>query len=165
VASELHNRQIADSVRRDADKRLSTRERFLVHVDDYPWFAFSRTVLGYLILLLYHRLFSKGDPEWFLIAWFLGVLIGLRVVPALFRKIFPFSKELKAIWAERRQIGKRYDSYQWRKLIWLGLGMVCYVALSGTVNVFDGLLAAFCVVSGGMGTLVWQNVCGEFAPE
>jgi hypothetical protein len=75
----------------------------------------------------------------------------------VFRKVFPFSKEVKGIWAERREIAKRYDSYQWRKLIWFGIGMACYVVLSGTWNVVVVALTAFCVVGGGIGVFVWRK--------
>lgn len=55
----------------------------------------------------------------------------LRLVPAVLRRIFPFSSEAKDLWFQRRNLGKRYDSYQWQKLFWLGLGMLPYAFRRG----------------------------------
>jgi len=41
---------------------------------------------------------------------FIGLLVALRVGPAVLRMVLPFSRETKDIWFRRRQIAKRYDS-------------------------------------------------------
>jgi hypothetical protein len=136
--------------------KLPIHERFIALLDAYPWSALYRIGLGYVISLLYYRMLSKDDSGWFLVLWFLSLLIALRLLPAVFRKVLPLSREVKAIWEKRRQAAKRYDSYQWRKLIWFGIGMACYVGISGIWNVFIGTLAAFCIISGGLGFIFWR---------
>ena len=137
--------------------QLPAYERLILLIEQYPCSAFYRIGLGCVLPLLYCRISSKEDSEWFLILWFLSCLFAIRLFPAVFRKVFPFSKEVKGIWAERREIAKRYDSYQWRKLIWFGIGMACYVVLSGTWNAVVVALTAFCVVGGGIGVFVWRK--------
>jgi len=137
--------------------QLPAYERITLRIEQYPWSGFYRIGLGCVLPLLYCRISSKGVSEWFLVLWFLSCLFALRLFPAVLRNVFPFSKEVKGIWAERREIAKRYDSYQWRKLIWFGIGMACYVVLSGTWNAVVVALTAFCVLGGGIGVFVWRK--------
>jgi hypothetical protein len=109
--------------------------------------------------LLYYRTSSKEDSGWFLVLWFLCVLIALRVLPAVFRKLLPFTREVEAIWAQRRRAAKRYDSYQWSKLFWFGIGMACYVAVSGGWDGILGALTVFCTIGGGVGFAFWRIRC------
>src|SRR5690348_15105087 len=125
--------------------QLSFHEHMILRLDRYPWSALYRIGLGYAIPLLYFRTFSKENPEWLLLPWFLCCLIALRVFPAILRKVLPFTREVKAKWAERRGIAKLYDSYQWRKLLWFGTGMAGYVALSGSRSATVGSLTIFCL--------------------
>ena len=60
----------------------------------------------------------------------LAGLFLLRLVPAALRRLLPFSTETQDVWRERRRLGKRYDSYQWRKLLWIGLGISLNVLFS-----------------------------------
>jgi hypothetical protein len=73
----------------------------------------------------------------------------------------PFTNEARAIWIERLQIAMRYDCYQWRKLIWLEIGMACYEGVSGTWNGIVGALTAFCTnyIGGGLGFAFWRKEC------
>ena len=128
-------------------------------IDQYPWGALYRIGLGYVIPLIYHLIFSKEDSGWFLVLWFLCCLIAFRVLPMVLRKLLPFTKEAREIWIERRKIAKRYDSYQWRKLFWLGIGMACYVAASGAWDGIVGALTAFCIIGGGLGVVFWWRRC------
>jgi len=139
--------------------QLPAYEGIMPLIDQYPWGALYRIGLGYVIPLLYYRIFSKEDSGWFLVLWFLCFLIALRVLPAVLRKLLPFTREARAIWIERREIAKRYDSYQWRKLIWFGTGMACYVAISGAWDGIVGALTAFCIIGGGLGFVFWRNRC------
>ncbi len=98
-------------------------ERFLVRLDSGPWAAVSRAVLGFAMLPAFRRIAAGDDQVWISLALFVALLIGLRVIPALLRGVLPFSAETRSIWVQRRQIAKRYDSYQWQKLLWIGLGL------------------------------------------
>ena len=51
-----------------------------------------------------------------------ALLVALRVVPAIARRPFHFGRHAGE-WFTRRRIAKKYDSYQWRKLLWIGIGL------------------------------------------
>jgi len=139
--------------------KLPTHERLISLLDADPWSAFYRIGLGYVIPLLYYRTPLRESSGWLLVLWFLVFLITLRLLPAVFRKVLPFGREVKAIWTQRRQAAKRYDSYQWRKLIWFGIGMVCWVEISWTWNAYIIALTAFCILGGGLGHVIWRYTC------
>jgi hypothetical protein len=109
------------------------------------------------MLPLFYSLFGKDDSGWYVVLWFISVLLALRLLPAVFRKALPFSREVRDIWIERRQTAKRFDSYQWRKLIWLGIGLAGYAVLSKNSGGIVGALTVFCLLSGGVGTLIWRR--------
>lgn len=136
---------------------LPVHERIILLIDRYPLSALYRIGLGYGFPLLYYRISSKESSEWLVVLWFLSCLLGLRIFPAISRKVLPFSRDVKQIWVERREMAKRYDSYQWRKLIWFGIGLTGYVASSGIWNEPVCTLAVFCLVAGGVGTLFWRK--------
>ena len=96
---------------------LRAQEKFLVRIDQPPWDALYRIGVGYVMLPVFYQFFGNNHPGWYLVTWFLGVLCALRVLPAVFRKALPFSREVRDLWAERRQVAKHCDSYQWQKLV------------------------------------------------
>ncbi len=101
-------------------------EQLLIDLDSDGWSSISRVALGLAILPAFRALSGGNNRPLTFAALFLGVLVALRVVPAVLRRILPFSAEAKAIWAERRNIARQYDSYQWQKLFWIGLGLLPY---------------------------------------
>jgi len=86
------------------------------------------------------------------------LLIGLRVGPAVLRKLLPFSAEAKQIWLDRRQIAKKYDSYQWQKLFWVGLGLLPYANAGGGLKAGEMVLTAICLIRGCAGLLIWRRI-------
>jgi hypothetical protein len=80
----------------------------------------------------------------------------MRVAPAVVRQAVPFGETLRTTWSERRQLAKRFDSYQWQKLLWIGLGMTLFVWQSGRQSTPVVALALFSVVSGAMGLGFWR---------
>ena len=139
--------------------KLATHEHLIALLDTYPWSALYRIGLGFVIALLYYRTHSKDEAEWPFVVWFLSLLIALRLLPAVFRRLLPFSREVQAIWEQRRRATKHYDCYQWRKLIWFGIAMACYMGISGSWTAFLGTLTAFCIIGGGWGLVLWRNRC------
>jgi hypothetical protein len=107
--------------------------------------------VGVVMLPLFSRLSGGNTSDWWLIVWFVGALFALRLIPAVLRKILPFSPETKAVWYKRRQDAKRYDSYQWKKLLWIGIGLAGYVCVWDEPRSMGGALAVFCLASGGLG--------------
>jgi hypothetical protein len=133
-------------------------ERFLVDLDSGPPGAVSRVVLGLCIPPAFRMLSGSADRIWIDLVLFLALLIGLRVIPAVLRKLLPFSAEAKQIWSDRRQIAKRYDSYQWQKLLWVGLGLLPYAAVKGGLRIGEAVLMVICLIGGGAGLLIWRRI-------
>jgi hypothetical protein len=81
----------------------------------------------------------------------------LRVIPALLRGVLPFSAETRSIWIQRRQIAKLYDSYQWQKLFWIGLGLLAFAAVSGGLQTGEQVITGFCLIGGAAGLVLWKR--------
>src|SRR5262249_57794993 len=83
---------------------------------------------------------------------------GLVVAPAAVRALLPFSDAVQGRWFELRQLAKRYDSYQWQKLFWFGLGMVVYLAVPGRRLLSQAIpvLAVVCIGAGAAGLATWR---------
>lgn len=139
-------------------------ERFLVELDSGPWSAICRIVLGFCIAPVFRALTGDDLRIGITFALFLGLLIGLRVVPAVLRMILPFSAETKAIWFQRRQVAKRYDSYQWQKLFWVGVGLLAFAVVGGGLRAGEQVLALVCLVGGGAGLALWRKTKAVQAP-
>ena len=132
-------------------------ERVLVDLDGSPWSAISRVALGLTILPVFRVLTGNSERIWLYAILFLGLLFALRMVPAVLRHALPFSVGAKTIWAERRQIAKQHDSYQWQKLLWIGLGLLPYAFLSEVPRINEIVLTLFCLIGGTMGLLLWHR--------
>jgi hypothetical protein len=115
-------------------------------------------LIGFLVIPTFVRAFNHGVSDWRLLPFFVLVLAAVRVVPAVARHVLPFSSELQTRWFNQRVLAKRYDSYQWRKLFWFGLGLSGYVALFDRAGRIDRLLALGCLLAGGLGLLAWRRV-------
>jgi hypothetical protein len=136
---------------------MTSFERFLINLDTWPAGAFLRIGLGFCILPMF-RLLSGGDDRIVVaLAMFLALLLALRLVPAVIRRVLPFSSEAKDLWFKRRNLGKRYDSYQWQKLFWMGLGMLPYALISRGLGRGEIVLLAICMIGGGLGLLLWRK--------
>jgi hypothetical protein len=133
-------------------------ERFLVDLDSGSSSAVSRVALGLCIPPLFRALSGGSDRIWIDLVLFLALLIGLRVIPAVLRKVLPFSAEAKQIWSDRRQVAKLHDSYQWQKLFWVGLGLLPWAIAGGGLKTGEMVLTAICLVGGGAGLLIWRRI-------
>jgi hypothetical protein len=109
---------------------------------------------------VFHALFTPGTSPWTFVAFFVGFLVLLRLVPALLRFALPFSPQAREVWAERRALARRYDSYQWRKLFWIGLGLLPHVAI-GESSFGEWVVTITCLIGGSLGLLIWQKVNGK----
>lgn len=120
--------------------------------------ALLRTAVGVLLVPLFMALTGGDESALHLWMFFLLVLAALKVVPAVLRQVIPFPAETKARWFKQRVLGKRYDSYQWRKLVWVGVGLTVYLVVHGSASRTQIVLAAACLVGGGLGEYVWRRV-------
>lgn len=136
---------------------MSRIEHGLTLIENAPWCALYRVAIGYGTQPLYSKLVGGDVSGWWLGLWFVSLLMALRFGPAILRAVLPLSEGVKAVWAERRRIAKRFDSYQWRKLIWFGAGLAAYVAWSGSVTQPGIALTVFCLVGGGLGEMTWRR--------
>jgi hypothetical protein len=113
-----------------------------------------RFICGWLIIPTWNTVFSSHFSEFAFVIYFAICLLLLRVVPAVIRKAFPFPPHLQETWGRRRQIAKKFDSYQWRKLLWISFGFGMFLASShiGTNtqkimffgSLFVGLVGSLC---------------------
>jgi hypothetical protein len=135
---------------------MRSLERFLVRLDSWPFSALSRVALGLAIPPVFRAL-SGEDQVWIFLAVFIGLLIALRVGPALMRHVLPFSDEAKKAWSERRNLAKQYDSYQWQKLFWIGLGLLPYAVLGDGPKNGELVVTFICLLGGGAGLFFWRK--------
>jgi hypothetical protein len=129
----------------------------ILALENPPWDSLYRAVIGWFLMPAYLRLAGTDAAHWIIFAFFLAVLAALRVVPGLLRRVLPFSRELKSVWAERRALAKRYDSYQWRKLFGLGLGWLAFLVVAGLAQGVPLLLAVASLVAGALGLAFWHQ--------
>jgi hypothetical protein len=138
-------------------------DRLLLRLEAPPWYAIYRIGIGFLVLPALSRLAGEDHSAGTLLAFLLGVLALLRAAPMLIRKVLPVSPQVHRIWFERRRIAKRYDSYQWRKLFWIGLGLAISFASTGEFPVSGALICSFLLLSGALGLIQWRLAVARFA--
>ena len=136
-------------------------ERVLVGLDDGAAGALLRVSLGYLTGLTWQQLSGLQGAGWSVVPFFLAVLASIRLLPAVIRKVGRFSEPVHDVWNERRQLAKRYDSYQWRKLLWIGLGLMLHVALSARRPGALLALTFLCLIAGALGLATWRATAGD----
>jgi hypothetical protein len=133
-------------------------ERFLITLDSGPWGPVFRVALGFAIVPVFRMALGGRYSVWMFLAAFIAFLVAVRVVPAVLRMVLPFSAQAKTMWAERRNLAKRYDSYQWQKLFWIGVGLLLQIAIAGGAREGELLVTIVCLIGGGLGLLMWRKV-------
>lgn len=141
-----------------AEFQMKSLERFVVDLDGWPWDALRRIALGVVIPPVFRLISGEQSSVWISLFLFIGLLAMMRLLLALMRRVLPFSYETKEIWKERRFIAKRYDSYQWQKLFWIGLGLLSHVLFGNGLNRGEWFVTLFCLVGGGAGLYVWRKI-------
>lgn len=122
-----------------------------------PLGAVYRVILGFVLFPLASILRLPSTNWRDVTVLILSLLVVLRVGPAAVRRVFRFPDGVKAVWAERRQLAKRYDSYQWRKLFWLGLGLCAYIGLSRDFQPSRAIPSLACLLAGAVGMAIWSR--------
>jgi hypothetical protein len=122
-----------------------------------PWDSLYRGIIGACLMPAFYRVVGGNDSVWKLVVFFLAVLVALRIGPGMLRRVLPFSREVKAVWADRRALARRYDSYQWRKLFGLGFGWLVFLFITGDTWPAARCLAGACLVAGLIGLVVWMK--------
>jgi hypothetical protein len=126
-------------------------------LDETPLDIVHRAGLGALMVPAHEALFGRDAALWRFAAFFFAVLLVLKFGLGVVRRFFPASSELNSAWRERRMLGKAYDSYQWRKLVGYGVGLLAFLFGSGRGQNPATYFAAGCVVAGIVGAVCWQR--------
>ena len=149
----------------------STRDRLLLSIEEFPLNILYRAAIGFSLLPIY--LWCLGrlhlvDSTSLLLLFVAVVLVALRIVPGLLRRLVPASREVRNVWAERRHFAQAFDSFQWRKLLGLGLGWLAQLSFTHNTRVDALALAISFVLAGCAGQLVWirlnKSHLAEFSP-
>lgn len=131
-------------------------ERLLLNLDEPPIGALWRIAAGAALLPAWKLAGGEGASAWTFLAFFLVYLFALRATPAVMRKLARFSPAVLKIWQERRWIAKRYVSYQWQKLLWIGVGIALFAAWDRTFTTVVLVLVLFSVAGGLLGLIKWR---------
>jgi hypothetical protein len=145
-------------------QQMGSLERILLKVDEGAFGALYRVIVGFATLPTMSLLMGSNRPSWALIPFLLFILLLLRIVPAVVRKFVPFSSALSEAWRARRVTAKRYDSYQLRKLLWIGVGLGVWLAVSGDLSAIPIAVCAVCLLAGAAGTARWHVVSSGTEP-
>jgi len=132
-------------------------EKLLLGAEDLPWSILYRAAIGFVLLPAFFALGGKADSVSRMLLFFIALLLGLRIAPMFGRRLLPFSTEARTIWAERRILAKRYDSYQWQKLLGIGFGLGLYLGVTRRFSAGSLLLAGGCLVFGALGLFFWRR--------
>jgi hypothetical protein len=132
-------------------------ESILLRLQEPVIDAMVRVLVGAITVPVALALQGSDASLWSVVAVFLALLVSLRLIPAVARKVLPFSRAAVAAWQRERHLAKLHDSYQWRKLLWFGLGIAAYTTMFGELRRADVILASACLLAGISGQLVWHR--------
>jgi hypothetical protein len=132
-------------------------ERLLLGFGESPWEAIWRLALGVLIAPASALATGREASGPRLAVFLLGALLMLRLAPALARKVLPFSDAVRATWASRRRLARRYDAYQWQKLLWIGCGLMIYALAGDGLRAERFVLPSLCLACGVAGRVRWRR--------
>jgi hypothetical protein len=141
--------------------QIGAVERLLLAIDDDALGALYRVAIGFATLPAMSLLLGSDVSDWIVVPFLLSIFLLLRIVPAVIRKLVPFSDAVQEAWAVRRRLAKQYDSYQWRKLMWIGIGLALYTAVSGQFSVSRIVVCSACLLAGVVGMVRWRAVCAD----
>jgi hypothetical protein len=139
-------------------------ENVLISLDIGGAGALLRMVLGVLLVAVV----EAAHPEtglWMLSALLLGMLFAIKLVAAAARLVVPASPRVRSHWEWRRTLARYYDSYQWRKLLWYGVGIMMGGALAWPATSAQWILGIACTVAGGVAEALWRRHGRGLAPS
>jgi hypothetical protein len=131
-------------------------EKLLIHFDVGPLGAAYRAALGAALVAALGRL-APGAGLGTAIVALLGVLFALKAGAAVTRRLARAPAAVRAHWDWRRALARRHDSYQWRKLLWVGAGILAAGAVGGA-PAWSRPLGIACVLCGIAGELSWRRL-------
>ncbi len=137
------------------------RDRLLLSIEAIPISVLWRAALGFGLMPAYSAVLGLAgwrDSTAALLLFLLAGLVALRMAPAVLRRLVPVSGEVRQAWAQRRALAKSYDSFQWRKLLGLGLGWFAWMLARHSLRMDALVLASVFVVGGLAGQIIWARI-------
>jgi hypothetical protein len=125
--------------------------------------ALFRVVLG----ILFVHAVGVVNPlasAWAMSAYFMAMLFAIKVFAAVSRRVVPVSQMVRSHWEWRRTLARNYDSHQWRKLLWFGIGIILGDAPRWAETTAQWFLGLACVAAGVAAEIVWRRHCLCIAP-
>jgi uncharacterized membrane protein YfcA len=131
-------------------------EKVLVNLDIGIPGALLRVVLGYFFVSIV-EVVRPGAGLGTLSAWLLVALFAVKVAAAAGRRAAPASADVRAHWEWRRNLARYYDSYQWRKLVWFGIGIMIGAAMGSPGTRQQWILGLVCFAAGAAAEPLWRR--------
>jgi hypothetical protein len=131
-------------------------DRLLLGFDVGVAGALWRAALGALLVPALRAVHPAAGIA-FALAVLVAVLFAVKAVAAVARRALPASPQVRAHQEWRRNLARVHDSYQWRKLLWVGLGMFAASTLHGPRARWERPLAAACLGAGLTAELLWRR--------
>jgi len=131
-------------------------ERLLINADAGPPGAILRIILGMLLLPLFRALGRDPGLAVAVVA-LLALLFAFKLAAAVARRLVPATPVVRQHWEWRRNLARNYDSYQWRKLVWIGFGLLLGVALNRPGTRVQWVLGGVCLLAGSVGEVFWRR--------
>ncbi len=138
-------------------------EKLLLNLDVGPFGAALRVALGAILVPVVHALLP-GRVGAVRAALSLAVLLfAVKVLAAVGRRLVPSTPAVQARWDWRRRLARQHDSFQWRKLLWVGIGILASASLAPRAG-WEWALGTSCVAAGLLGEVAWRRKGLPLAP-
>jgi len=131
-------------------------ERVLLNLDVGLSGAILRVALGAALVFALHPLVPGVGLAASAVSLAV-MLFGLKAFAAVARKVLPATPAVRARWEWRRNLARNYDSYQWRKLVWLGVGILAAAGASRQQGAWEISLGTACILSGAIAEVAWRR--------
>jgi hypothetical protein len=118
--------------------------------------AVLRVALGIRVVRVVAVVNPLADA-WTMSAYALAMLFGAKAFAAVLRRIVPASTVVRTHWEWRRTLARHYDSYQWRKLLWFGIGIMMADAPRWPHTTAPLALGLACIAAGVAAEIVWRR--------
>jgi hypothetical protein len=131
-------------------------DKVYVNLDTGVPGALLRIVLGILFVRAVGLVNPLAGPGT-MIAYFLAMLFAFKVFAVVSRRVARVSSVVQSHWEWRRTLARYYDSYQWRKLLWFGIGIMMGDAPHWPETTARWVLGLACVAAGAAAEIVWRR--------
>lgn len=141
--------------------QLSAADRVMVALDAFPLEIGWRGAVGFCVLPAFDRLVQRQlwpSTTTGLLVFVLLSLAAIRVAAAVLRRLVPATESVRRVWADRRILARKVDSYQWKKLLGFGIGMLITTVASPHPAARGAVaIGTACTVAGVLGWILWAR--------